>query len=37
MIKEARPRDEGVYTCTGRSVLGTATSSANLTVQGEWT
>ena len=37
MIKEVRPRDEGVYTCTGRSVLGTATSSANLTVQGEWT
>lgn len=36
-IKEARSRDEGVYTCTGRSALGAATASANLTVQGEGT
>ena len=35
LIKGVTSRDEGTYTCTAKSLLGTATASANLTVQGE--
>ena len=37
LLTSVEPRDEGVYTCSGRSVLGSAVASANLTVQGEYT
>ena len=34
MIQDVAPRDGGVYTCKASNILGVATSSAKLTVQG---
>ena len=36
MITDVMSQDEGMYTCVARNILGEVTSSANLTVQGEW-
>ena len=36
MITDVMSQDEGMYTCVARNILGEVTSSATLTVQGEY-
>ena len=36
LIKDVTSQDEGTYTCVARNILGEMTTSAALTVQGEW-
>ena len=36
MITDVMPQDQGIYTCVARNILGEVTSSAALTVQGEY-
>ena len=36
MIRDATSQDGGVYTCKARNILGVVTSTATLTVQGNY-